>query len=172
MFNELCSKVVFFLVVIFLATGCANRMTATWDPSADPTDIKSFYVVKLGSDERGINKLIANKLMAMGYQATTGLGVDIAPDVDVVVDYKDKWIWDIFMYMIELTITFLEPKTDIPLASGNFFFNASLNRKSPQEMVDKVLTNIFMAGDPDIVSKQPPVDYNAKDWVQPRGPSN
>ncbi len=142
MFNELCSKVVFFLVVIFLATGCANRMTATWDPLADPTDIKSFYVVKLGPDQRGINKLIADKLRLLGYQATTGLGVDIAPDVDVVVNYKDKWMWDITMYMIALTITFLEPKTDIPLASGNSF-HSSLTRKSPQAMVDEVLTNIF-----------------------------
>jgi len=136
------SKVVFFLVMVLLATGCVNRATATWDPSAGPADIKSFYVIKLGPDERGINKLIADKLVTMGYQATTGLGVNIAPDVDVVVEYKDKWMWDITMYMIELTITFLEPKTDIPLASGNSF-HASLTRKSPQEMVDEVLTNIF-----------------------------
>ncbi len=137
------SKSVFFLIMISLTAGCAvNRATATWDPSADSTNIQSFYVIKLGPDERGINGLIADKLVTMGYKAITGLGVNIPSDVDVVVDYKDRWQWDITMYMLELTITFREPGTDIPLASGNSF-HTSLTRKSPEEMVGEVLGNIF-----------------------------
>ena len=97
---------------------------------------------KLGPDGRGINKLISDKLVYMGYKSTTGLGVDIQSNVDIVVDYADKWMWDITMYMKELTITFRDPKTDVPLGSGNSF-HGSLTRKSPKEMVDEVLTNIF-----------------------------
>ena len=78
----------------------------------------------------------------MGHKSTTGLGVDIPSNVDIVVDYADKWMWDITMYMLELTITFRDPNTDVPLGSGNSY-HTSLTRKSPQEMVDEVLTNIF-----------------------------
>ena len=62
--------------------------------------------------------------------------------MDIAVDYADKWMWDITMYMKELTITFRDPKTNVPLGSGNSF-HGSLTRKSPKEMVDEVLTNIF-----------------------------
>ena len=135
-------KFSFFLIVIFLISGCVNRFSAKWAPSASLTNTTSFYVIKLGPDGRGINKLISDKLVDMGHKSTTGLGVDIPSNVDILVDYADKWMWDITMYMLELTITFRDPKTDVPLGSGNSY-HTSLTRKSPQEMVDEVLTNIF-----------------------------
>jgi len=129
------------LVVITFSSGCAvNRATATIDPTADLDDIKSIYVTIFASDGRGINLLIANKLKKMGYHASTG--VDTPSNVDVVVTYKDKWMWDITMYMLELTITIRDPKTNFPLASGNSY-HTSLTRKSPEEMVDEVIDNIF-----------------------------
>jgi hypothetical protein len=53
-------------------------------------------------------------------------------------------MWDITMYMLELTINFRDPKNNFPLASGNSF-HTSLTRKSPEEMVDEVLNNIQTA---------------------------
>jgi len=136
-------------VMIFAVTfyGCAvNRATAIVDPSADLTGIKSIYVTKSATDERGVNDLIANKLKNKGYLVDTG---SIVPtNVDAVVTYRDKWVWDITMYMLELTIMIREPKTDFPLASGNSF-HTSLTRKSPEEMVDEVINNIFKGGTKD-----------------------
>jgi hypothetical protein len=65
--------------------------------------------------------------------------------VDALVTYKDKWMWDITMYMLELTITIRDPQNDYPLATGNSF-HTSLTRKSPTEMVDEVVENIFKQG--------------------------
>jgi hypothetical protein len=53
-------------------------------------------------------------------------------------------MWDITMYMIELTIDFRDPKTSFPLATGTSM-HTSLTRKSPEEMVEEVLTNIQSA---------------------------
>jgi hypothetical protein len=136
------SQFAFLLAVSCLASGCVNRMSANWDPSDELTNTTSFYVKKLGPDQRGINKLISDKLADMGYKATTGLDVNTPSSVDIVVDYADKWMWDITMYMVELTITFRSPKTDAPLGSGNSY-HTSLTRKTPKEMVEEVLTNIF-----------------------------
>jgi hypothetical protein len=136
------SRLVFFLAVMFCASGCVNRAGATWDSSASAAQMESFYVTKLGPDERGINKLISDKLVSMGLAATTGLGNDIPSGVDILVEYADKWMWDLTMYMVELTITFRDPETEIPLGSGNSL-HTSLTRKSPEEMVDEVLANIF-----------------------------
>ena len=136
------SRLVFFLAVIFYASGCVNRAGATWDSSANTAQMESFYVAKLEPDERGINKLIADKLVNMGLAATTGPRNNMPSGVDILVEYADKWMWDITMYMVELTITFREPETEIPLGSGNSL-HTSLTRKSPKEMVDEVLENLF-----------------------------
>lgn len=129
------------IVVAFLASGCAiNRATANVEPTTDLSGLKSMHVTKLAPDERGINILIANKLKQMGYLATTGIETSL--DAEVVVTYRDKWMWDITMYMLELTITLRDPITDFPLATGNSY-HTSLTRKSPEEMVDEVLNNIF-----------------------------
>ena len=128
------------LCVVLLGSGCAvNRATATLDPTADLTSIKSMYVAPL-QDEWGTDLLIASKLRTMGYVVTTG--TDKPVDVDALVTYEEKWMWDITMYLLELTVTIRDPATDFPWASGNSF-HTSLTRLSAEKMVDEVITNIF-----------------------------
>lgn len=138
--------IVTFIVLtsLFLSSGCAvNRATAKVDPKADLSIIKSLTVLK-DKDEKGVSLLIENKLRSMGFQ--------IVPEeisqsgVDAIVTYRDHWMWDITMYMLELTITIKEPKTGFTLASGNSY-HTSLTRKSPEEMVDEVINNIFKKGE-------------------------
>jgi hypothetical protein len=128
-------------VVATTTTGCAiNRATATVDPSADLASLKAMHVTKDPKDDNGINVMIAEKLRSRGYNVTTGS--EKPPAVDAVVTYVDRWRWDITMYMLELTITIRDPRNDYPLASGKSY-HTSLTRKSPAEMVDEVLGNIF-----------------------------
>ena len=102
------------LLMAVLTTGCAvNRATASVDAGAKLDPLKTFHVKRLEKDERGIDKLIAENLRTRGYQVTTGQ--QVPAEVDATVTYVDKWMWDITMYMIELTINFREPKTDFPL---------------------------------------------------------
>jgi len=139
--HKLFLKLTLLLVIILLNSGCSvNRATATLDPTMNLQNIKSIYVTKLAPDRRGVNILIADKLKTKGFLVDTG--VDTPLDVDIVATYEDKWMWDITNYMLELTITFRNPKTNFPLASGNSF-HTSLSRKSPEEMVDEVIENIL-----------------------------
>jgi hypothetical protein len=136
-----------FAVASFLLSGCAvNRATATVDPSADLAALKTLHVVKLPEENGGINVLIADKFRSRGYTVTTD--TEKRQDVDALVTYWDKWMWDITMYLLELTITVRDPKTDYPLATGNSF-HTSLTRKSPKEMVEEVVDNIFKQGKKD-----------------------
>jgi hypothetical protein len=126
---------------VTLFSGCAvNRATATVDPSANLGSIKTIHVKKFGPDKHALDTLIADKVRSMGLTAATGDAP--AANADAVITYIDKWMWDITMYMIELTIQVRDPKTDYTLAVGNSF-HTSLTRKSPTEMVDEVMTNIF-----------------------------
>ena len=56
--------------------------------------------------------------------------------------YVDKWMWDITMYLLELTVTIRDPQSDFPLATGNSL-HTSLTRLSPPDMVKEVLDNIY-----------------------------
>lgn len=139
--NFLNLFILIFLVTI--NTGCAvNRATGGTTPGVDLINIHSYYVVKADKDGRGINEIISNKLISMGYKATTGPEDEIPEGIDAKVTYIDRWMWDFTMYMLELTINIDDAKTDYPLASGNSY-HTSLSRKSPEDMVDEVLTNIF-----------------------------
>jgi hypothetical protein len=136
------------LAVLALSSGCAvNRATASISPDTQLGKFKSFYVVKVPNDERSIDKLITDNLQKRGFRVTSGAQPPSAPaGVDALVTYNDKWMWDMTMYMLELTINFRDPKTNFPMATGNSY-HTSLTRKSPPEMVDEVLTNIFTTKD-------------------------
>ncbi|WP_323816378.1 hypothetical protein [Cellvibrio sp. NN19] len=136
-------RIVFAFLFVSFLSGCAvNKMDAQIYPDQDLSKINSFYVVKLDADDRGVNDLIAKKLTAVGKQATTGAVSDTPAQVDAVVTYTDKWMWDITMYMIELTVVIQDPKDKFPIAKG-YSMHTSLTRLSPEEMVDEVITNIY-----------------------------
>lgn len=137
--KRIASLLLLFLFAISL-TGCANRATAKVDPTADLKSMKTMHVVKIPNETAEIDRLIADDLRRRGYTVTTG--TEKPGSVDAVVTYVDKWMWDITMYLLELTITIREPKTDFPLATGNSL-HGSLTRKSPPEMVEEVMGNIF-----------------------------
>jgi len=130
--------IIALLSILALLHGCAiNRATSTVDQTTDLSSLKVFYVKKFSEDTRDTNVLIENKLVEMGYHVS-----EAEADVDAIVTYVDKWFWDITFYLLELTITLRDPKTDFPLATGNSY-HTSLTRKSPEGMVSEVLTNIF-----------------------------
>jgi len=131
------------LGLLVLTSGCANRATAYLTPGADLSKIKSYYLIP-GAEDKDNYLLIKANLEKRGYSVTAGPEMLPPYKSDAVVTYVDKWMWDLSMYMLELTITFRDPNNNSPLAVGNSL-HTSLTRKSPEEMVDEVLTNIFNA---------------------------
>ncbi|MBU0621470.1 MAG: hypothetical protein KJ795_06465 [Gammaproteobacteria bacterium] len=127
-------------ILIMMTTGCTNRATASVSPGTDLSMLKTMYVQKIPADKQ-THELIADNLRSKGVAVTSGESA--APsNVDAVVTYVDRWMWDMTMYMLELTINIRDPKTNTQLATGNSL-HTSLTRKSPQAMVDEVLGNIY-----------------------------
>jgi hypothetical protein len=131
------------LGLLVTASGCANHATSSLTPGADLSKIKSFYLIP-GAEDKDNYLIIKSNLEKRGYSVTTGPEMLPPYKADAVVTYVDKWMWDITMYMLELTITFRDPINNTPLAVGNSL-HSSLTRKSAEDMVDEVLTNIFNA---------------------------
>lgn len=128
--------------VVGLFSGCVTQLNSNIAPDANLSAVKKIYVIRLPKDERGVDRMIADRLNLMGKQATSGEAANVPADADAIVTYQDKWTWDITMYMIELNVQVRKPKSEIAIASGHSL-RTSLVRKSPQEMVAEVLGDIF-----------------------------
>jgi len=65
-----------------------------------------------------------------------------AERVDAVVTYQDRWMWDITMYMLKLDVQVHDGNSGAVIASAQAV-RPSLQRKSPEGMVQEVLGEIF-----------------------------
>jgi hypothetical protein len=129
------------LAILALVAGCAS-IHSTQAPDADLSRLHTFYVQKLPADDNGIEKMISDRLVAMGFKSSYGTGENPPTPVDAIVTYEDKWMWDITMYLIRLTVQVREPESRSILASAESY-RPSLERKSPEQMVEEVLNEIF-----------------------------
>jgi hypothetical protein len=124
-----------------LLAACATLDSAK-APDANIKSLKSFYVTRIPEDERGIEKLIAARLSTMGFKASSG-DAPLPPErVDAVVTYQDRWMWDITMYMIKLDVQLHDGDSGAVIARAQAV-RPSLQRKSPEGMVQEVLEVIF-----------------------------
>lgn len=128
-------------LAVALLSGCAT-MSSSRSPGVDFAKINTLYVIKLAADGRGLDVVIADQLKVMGYHAATGPETDVPQGVDATVTYQDRWMWDITMYMLRLTIQLRDPKTRALLAEAESY-RPSLQRTSPQEMAKDVLQSIL-----------------------------
>jgi hypothetical protein len=124
------------------APGCMSASRGYRAPGLDTAKLHHVYVAHLPPDQRGVNDLITNALVRRGVHATTGPGQAVPADADALLEYEDKWQWDITMYMVELRVYLHDPKTGEMRAMGKVL-HSSLERRSPEQMVAEVLDDIF-----------------------------
>lgn len=129
------------LIPLLLLAACATQ-TASRAPDTDLSSLKTFYVARLPADHRGIQQLISARLQQLGYRSTWGDAQTSPSPVDAVITYQDRWMWDITMYMIRLDVQVRDGRTGAILAYGEVT-RPSLQRKSPQGMVDQTLGELF-----------------------------
>lgn len=131
----------FATALTLLFTGCAST-DSSLAPGTDLSKLTTFYVQKLPADNRGIEVLISDRLNLMGYESTYGVSATPPEKVDAIVTYQDRWAWDITMYMIQLDIQLRDGESKRVLASAKSV-RPSLQRKTPEGMVEEVLNEIF-----------------------------
>lgn len=126
--------------IVLLLSGCANRAVVDKHPTFDLEAIQSIHISNSDGGGDELIPVLTSKLIELGYAVTAG--DEVSEGADAILSYRDKWHWDITMYMIELTVTVKDKENDIVLATGNSM-HTSLTRLSEKEMVNEVLTNIF-----------------------------
>src|SRR5262249_11522515 len=103
------------LGALLFISGCSNHATATLSPGADLSKLKTFYVVHQPKDTHNLQNLISDKLIMEGYSATAGPELPQSSyKVDAIVTYVDRWMWDMTLYLLELTVTFRDATNEFP----------------------------------------------------------
>lgn len=84
-----------FASAVALLSGCVTQLESNVAPGTDLESVRKLHVVHLPQDERGVDRLIADRLNLIGKEATYGEKSAMPEDVDAIVTYQDKWMWDI-----------------------------------------------------------------------------
>ena len=138
--NRLCLLLASLLLALALGGCASSRSVANADPSLQWDRIKALHVKKLEGEDSGLHNRIAERFRSAGFSVTSDPQPN--PKADAIVTYVDRWMWDITMYMLELTVVIREPASNFPLVTGNSMYT-SLVRKSEKEMIDEVVGNIL-----------------------------
>lgn len=129
-------------VLLSCVTGCSHDLSSAVMPDAEIARPAVYFVRQSPKDDSGIAEFIARDLRHRGNEATIGMGEPDRPDVQVLVVYEDRWMWDMSPYLLTLRIDFREPDTNVLLATGKSY-RTSLIRKTPVMMVREVIAAIF-----------------------------
>lgn len=128
------------LLALVCQTGCVNQAVQQAQPAADLSKIKSICVERFEPDNRHLNVTIAEELSKFSIKSSAA---DKCPEnVDAIMTYRDKWMWDMTTYMISISMKLNDPITGFPLAYGQAL-HTSLTRQSPEETIREVLANMF-----------------------------
>jgi len=130
------------VIAVLTCAACSSSLQATKSPGADLSQLKTLYVQRLPADTRGVERLISDQLNRMGFQSGYGDSETPPSPGDGIVTYQDKWMWDITMYMLQLNVQIRDAQNRMVLTAGHAMYT-SLVRRSPEEMVEEVLTEIF-----------------------------
>jgi len=95
-----------------------------------------MYVVK--DDTTGDTTPVEQELTQRKFQVKSGPQEAAPKDIDCLVKSQQRWMWDLTMYLLELKVDFLDPKTGALFASGRIY-RPSLIRRSPEFMAHEVM---------------------------------
>jgi hypothetical protein len=59
-------------------------------------------------DKDNLHQMMSDSLSMRGYRSTAGPELP-SYTTDAVITYVDKWMWDMTLYLLELTVTVREP---------------------------------------------------------------
>jgi hypothetical protein len=137
--NRACAAIALLAVGII---GCATALQTDPIPQQLKSDSVVYFVQNHGKDRRGIDEMIAYEIRSRGFAVDSGFESERPAEFDVLVEYEDRWQWDISNYLLFLRIDLRDPETNVLLATGSSY-QTSGARLPEREVVAKVISGMF-----------------------------
>jgi hypothetical protein len=133
------SLVALALVCLGCASGAARFAEEL--PGSRLGEMRRFYVQHQPDDPRDIHLDIQRELRAFGLEVEAGKGPPTG-DYDAIVTYVDRYIWDMTMYCLQLTVYIRDTRTGYITATG-WSWRPSMVRKTPRGHARLIFTELF-----------------------------
>jgi hypothetical protein len=131
------------LGLLLVSTGCASGAARFAEalPGSRLSEMRRFYVQHRQGDERDIHLAIQEELRPFGVHVDAGEGPP-PEGYDAIVTYVDRYIWDMTMYCLQLTVYVRDTRTGYVTATG-WSWRPSVVRKTPQGHARLILAELF-----------------------------
>jgi len=135
-------RFIFYVFIALSTISCSTALKVDLVADEFRQDSLKYFVENHGSDERGLDRVIAFELQDRGYNISYGTKRDRPEDVDVLVVYEDRWQWDMSNYLIHMRIDLRSPKTNVLLGTGSSY-QTSLARKPVNDVIKNIVSGMF-----------------------------
>jgi len=129
------------LTVLGLLAGC-HTVHSEVDRKMDATNYRHIYIERELSDGRHLDRVLAQELIKLGYDASSGPLTLMPEDTQAIIAYQARWTFDFTTYLIELDVAARDARTGREFGVGRYFHPAIL-AKDPAKIAAEVLTPIF-----------------------------
>jgi hypothetical protein len=126
--------------LIGVSVGCATAPLGGSMPGVDLRRFQPIHVVHQPEDARGIDRVLAAALRQHGFEVTHGPASGRPAGTRAVLEYEDRWKFDMRMYLIYLRLDVRRVGTDVLLATAQSY-QASLEAMG--ESWEGVATNLL-----------------------------
>ena len=126
-------------LLLFLVTGC-SQVSGSTTPGVTLSRYRTFYIVR--DKQTDATDAMQKALSMRGFIVTTGPESSLPAGTDCKVLVRDHWTWDMTMYLLELQVDVLDPRTGALYAQGRSY-HPSLERKDAETMANEVVEKIF-----------------------------
>ena len=131
-------------VMALTLTGCVGNTSGQLTLTRDQAQAATYYVQRHDRDTRDLASTIAKRMQVRGLVATSGAVASRPADVDYLVTYVDKWMWDMRMYLFDLRIDVRDARDESIVGFGESM-QSSLKAmgKTHEDIVDQALNRLF-----------------------------
>ncbi len=135
-------RIVNLIFIALIVSGCSTAFKVEPVSSQLKAPNLAYFVENHGQDKRRLDQIIASELKNQGLMATSGYKADRPAKIDILVQYDDRWQWDMANYLIHMRIDLRSPTTNVLLGTGSSF-QTSLARKSEEEIIKNIISGMF-----------------------------
>ena len=133
-----------FILITILVAGCSSVSSQRFG-NKQLESLKTAYVVVAPRGNTTISGYIQTALSHHGVQVSAGKIEDKPKDVGFFVTYRERWDWDVAVYLEYLDIEFVDNTTAQVFASGAFRNTLLHTFPDPRTKTFEVIDSIYAA---------------------------
>jgi len=125
-------------------SGCIGNTSGELTLPTEVAKQSTYFVERHAKDDRNLAATIAERMQARGLQAKAGTAAERKPEYKYVVNYTDRWMWDMRMYLYDLRIEVRDAADQSVVGFGQST-QSSLKAmgKTHADVVDIALNELF-----------------------------